>query len=92
MATWTGTTSSPGKPGSGGAAATRAEGDADADGDVDGDDFLVWQSEFGNVAGGETSTPLPEPYEVAFACRRLLAIFCVAIRRANRIARVTHSL
>ena len=29
-----------------------SDGDADADGDVDGDDFLIWQSNFGSASGG----------------------------------------
>ena len=36
-------------------------GDADGDGDVDGDDFLTWQSQFGNVAGSGSNTAVPEP-------------------------------
>ena len=37
------------------------DGDADMDGDVDGDDFLIWQSNFGTSAAGDATVAIPEP-------------------------------
>ena len=57
--------------------ATKMDGDADNDGDVDGDDFLVWQTEFGS-GDGAGSAAVPEP---ASALLALLAAGLLATAR-----------
>ena len=39
------------------------DGDANTDGSVDGDDFLIWQTQFGS--GGDGSGTVPEPSAIA---------------------------
>jgi hypothetical protein len=55
------------------------DGDADNDGDVDGDDFLVWQDEFGS-GDGAGSTAVPEPASALLAL--LAAGLLVIVRQA----------
>jgi hypothetical protein len=55
------------------------DGDADMDGDVDGDDFLIWQSNFGSSAAGDAAVALPEPSTVL-----LLASLGLSLLAAGR--------
>ena len=45
----------------GSTSATSLSGDADGDLDVDGNDFLVWQQQFGTVPSSVESASVPEP-------------------------------
>ena len=55
------------------------DGDADANGVVDGDDFLLWQAQFGSPNGARSSA-VPEP-----ASWMLLAmVLCSALARRRR--------
>jgi len=60
------------------------DGDADRDGDCDGDDFLIWQQQFGSVAAAAeaASTPVPEPSSAAVAA--LLSASALVRRRSWR--------
>lgn len=64
-----------------GTGTTRAEGDAWGDGTVGGNDFLLWQSEFGST-GGAAIANVPEPSTAVLGG---LLLLCFATgRRAKR--------
>jgi hypothetical protein len=58
--------------GFGGGTATHLTGDADGDGDADGVDFLVWQSQRGNVSFSQLQV-VPEPSAVSLWGLALIA-------------------
>ena len=65
-----------------GTAADKTGGDADGDALVTGQDFLIWQQRFGDVAAGASAAVVPEP---TLLSHLLLALFAYAnIRSAAR--------
>lgn len=58
---------------------TRITGDADADGDVDGNDFLVWQGNYGAAPSLPPSLVVPEP-TFSVVC---LAVIALGFRRGH---------
>lgn len=51
--------------------------DADLDGDTDGDDFLIWQAEFGS---GSASAAVPEPASIGLLITALVGAVCLSRR------------
>lgn len=58
-------------------------GDTDNDGDTDGDDFLVWQSQFGSSAGNGAVASVPEPISAVLLLLGCTAITIFARRRQS---------
>jgi hypothetical protein len=61
-----------------GTAAGKTRGDADGDGLVTGQDFLIWQQQFGSVALSAASAVVPEPTSVILA---LILVGCSMAKR-----------
>ena len=47
--------------------ATQTTGDADGNGNVDGDDYLIWQTEFGGRVARDGVAGVPEPDSLVIA-------------------------